>query len=44
MPYFDARHALLVGAPPWALLACMMAIADVLIFVAVEFTRRLDCS
>ncbi|GAB2545214.1 ABC-2 transporter permease [Rhodanobacter koreensis] len=42
MPYFDARNALLVGSPPWALLASMMAIAGVLIALAVQITRHRD--
>lgn len=44
MPYFDARSALLVGAPPWVLLAFMMAIAGVLIVLAVQITRHRDYS
>lgn len=42
MPYFDARNALLVGPPPWAMLASMMAIAGVLIALAVQITRHRD--
>ncbi|GLQ99431.1 hypothetical protein [Dyella mobilis] len=42
MPYFDAREALLVGAPPWMLLACMMAVAAALIAVAVQVARQRD--
>lgn len=42
MPYFDARTALLVGAPPWALLASMLAIASALIVLAIQITRRRD--
>lgn len=42
MPYFDARHALLVGAPPWSLMASMIAIAGVLIVLAVRITRSRD--
>ncbi|MFC5583184.1 hypothetical protein [Rhodanobacter terrae] len=42
MPYFDARTALLVGAPPWALLASMLAIAGVLIVLAVQVVRCRD--
>jgi len=44
MPYFDARHALLVGAPPWALLASMLTVAGVLIVLAVQITKRRDYS
>jgi hypothetical protein len=42
MPYFDARKALLVGAPPWALFASMMGMAGVLIVLAVNVTKRRD--
>jgi len=42
MRYFDVHTALLVGAPPWALLACMLAIAVALIGVAIQITRRRD--
>lgn len=42
MPYFDARRALLVGAPPWALLATMMAMAGALVVSAVQITRFRD--
>lgn len=42
MPYFDARTALLVGAPPWALLASMLAVAGVLIVLAVQIARHRD--
>jgi ABC-2 type transport system permease protein len=42
MPYFDARTALLVGAPPWALCAAMPGIAGVLIALAVHITKRRD--
>lgn len=42
MPYFDARHALLVGAPPWSLMASMIVIAGVLIVLAVRITRSRD--
>lgn len=42
MRYFDVHTALLVGAPPWALLACMLAIAAALIGVAIQITRRRD--
>ncbi|OOG56319.1 hypothetical protein [Rhodanobacter sp. C03] len=44
MPYFDAHTAQLVGAPPWALLVSMMAIAGMLIFLAVQITKRRDYS
>jgi len=44
MPYFDARHALLVGPPPWALLVSMTAIAGMLIVLAVRITRHRDYS
>ncbi len=44
MPYFDARHALLVGPPPWALLVSMMAMAGVLIGLAVQVVRHRDYS
>jgi len=44
MPYFDARTALLVGAPPWALLASMAAVAGVLIGLAVQITKQRDYS
>lgn len=44
MPYFDARTALLVGAPPWTLLAIMIAIAGVLIALAVQIARLRDYS
>lgn len=44
MPYFDVRSALLVGAPPWTLLASMMAIAGVLIVLAVQITKHRDYS
>jgi ABC-type transport system involved in multi-copper enzyme maturation permease subunit len=44
MPYFDARTALLVGAPPWALLASMVAVAGVLIVLAIQITRHRDYS
>jgi len=42
MPYFNVHTALLVGAPPWALLACMLMMAGVLIGVAIQITRRRD--
>lgn len=44
MPYFDARTALLVGAPPWALLASMIAIAGALIVLTVQITKHRDYS
>lgn len=44
MPYFDARHALLVGAPPWMLLVSMMAVAGALIVLAVQITSQRDYS
>lgn len=44
MPYFDPRTALLVGAPPWGLLASMIAMAGVLIVLAVQIAKRQDCS
>ena len=44
MPYFDARHALLVGPPPRALLVSMMAMAGVLIGLAVQVVRHRDYS
>jgi len=44
MPYFDTRHALLVGAPPWTLLASMMVMAGLLILLAVQITRYRDYS
>lgn len=44
MPYFDARHALLVGPPPWALLVSMMAMAGVLIGLTVQVVRHRDYS
>lgn len=42
MPYFDANQALLVGAPPWALLAAMVAVAGVLIGLAVHIVKHRD--
>lgn len=42
MPYFDARTALLVGAPPWTLLASMLAIAGGLIVLAIQIARHQD--
>ncbi|QRN54298.1 ABC transporter permease subunit [Dyella caseinilytica] len=42
MPYFDGPHALLVGTPPWTLLASMLAIAGLLIATAVQITKRRD--
>lgn len=44
MPYFDARTALLVGAPPWALLASMATVAGVLIVLAIQIARHRDYS
>lgn len=44
MPYFDSRKALLVGAPPWVLLASMIAIAGVLIVLAVQIVKHRDYS
>lgn len=42
MPYFDRHTALLVGSPPWMLLAFMLAIAGSLIAVAVQIAKRRD--
>ncbi|MFA6231860.1 MAG: hypothetical protein WC617_17075 [Rhodanobacter sp.] len=44
MPYFDANKALLVGEPPWILLASMIAVAGVLIVLAVQIVKHRDYS
>lgn len=44
MPYFDARTALLVGGPPWTLLASLVITAGLLIALAVQITRHRDYS
>lgn len=44
MPYFDANQALLVGAPPWVLLASMIAVAGMLIALAVRIVEHRDYS
>ena len=42
MPYFDARTALMMGAPSWGLLACMAAMAGALIVLALRIAQRQD--
>ena len=42
MPYFNSRTALMVGTPPWELLASMIAIAGALIILAVHIAQRQD--
>jgi ABC-type transport system involved in multi-copper enzyme maturation permease subunit len=44
MPYFDANQALLVGAPPWALLVSMFAVAGVLLILAVQIVKHRNYS
>ena len=42
MPYFDARHALLTGAPPWELMASMLAVAGVLVLLSLTIASHRD--
>lgn len=42
MPYFNASEAILVGAPPWTLLASMTGVSALLIVLAVHISTQRD--